>query len=103
MPLHRWVNKELVVVATGRGLVAEEVDCLARHVFEVRHVLQAVALVPAFGKHVEADLPADGVLQTDVRECGAQSGNERFADFVLTAEDSSEQKPACKKGKQQPG
>ena len=97
--LHRWVHKELVVVAAGRRLVAEEVDLLARHVFELRDVLQAVALVPAFREHVKANLPTDGVLETEVRKCCAQRGDERLADFVLPAADSSESKPTSKKGK----
>lgn len=58
------VAEDLVVVAAGHALVAEEVDVLVldagRFLFGLE-VAQAVGLVPAGGEDVEGDLAADGV------------------------------------------
>lgn len=57
------VAVDLVVVAAGEGLVAEEVDRLvldAAVLGLALEVLEAVGLVPAGGEDVEGDLAADG-------------------------------------------
>lgn len=58
------VRKDLIIVAAGEALVAEEVNGLvfdARDVLLGLDVLQAVSLVPASGEDIEGDLAADGV------------------------------------------
>ncbi len=67
--LHRMsrrarILENLIIVTAFVCLVAEEVNGRvidAREVFLVGQMLQAICLVPAFGKHVEGDLSADGV------------------------------------------
>ena len=58
------VAVDLVVVAAGEGLVAEEVDRLildaAGELGLGLEVPEAVGLVPAGGEDVEGDLAADG-------------------------------------------
>ena len=57
------VAEDLVVVATGEGLVAEEVDGLVLDATVLGlglEVLEAVCLVPASGEDVEGDLATDG-------------------------------------------
>ena len=58
------VGEDLVVVATGVRLVAEEVDGLVGDAVGLLglalEVAQAVGLVPADGEDVEGDLAADG-------------------------------------------
>ena len=44
-----WIRKDLVVIAAGLALVAEEVDLVKVLLNE----LEAVGLVPAFGEHIE--------------------------------------------------
>ena len=44
--------------------------------------LEAEGLVPALREDVEADLPADGVRQVQVRELRLQLGDQRPADAV---------------------
>lgn len=59
------VRKDLIVVSTLEGLVAEEVNCAvvdaARDLLLVLDVIESISLVPALGKAVERDLSADGV------------------------------------------
>ena len=58
------VRKDLIIVATGEALVAEEVDGLVLDAGDVLlglDVLQAVSLVPTSGEDIEGDLAADGV------------------------------------------
>ena len=72
------VCEDLVVVAAGRGLVAEEVDRLVGNAVGllclVLEVAQAVGLVPAVGEHIEGDLASNGEA-TGFRS--AQENNEK--------------------------
>lgn len=58
------VGENLVVVAAGRGLVAEEVDRLVGNAVGllglVLEVAQAVGLVPTVGEDVKGDLAPNG-------------------------------------------
>lgn len=58
------VRKDLIIIAAGEALVAEEVDCLVVDAGDVLlglDVLQAVSLVPTSGEDIEGDLAANGV------------------------------------------
>lgn len=61
------VTVDFVVVASGEGLVTEEVDRLVLDTGDVLlglDMLQTIGLVPASGENVERDLTTDGVTRT---------------------------------------
>jgi hypothetical protein len=82
-----WVLKDLIVITTGRRLVAKEVDRLvldaARLLRLGLEVTQAVRLVPAVGEHIKADLPTNGKRQAQVGELLLQDSDKLLADLGL--------------------
>lgn len=61
------VTVDFVVVASGEGLVTEEVDRLVLDTGDVLlglDMLQTIGFVPASGENVERDLTTDGVTRT---------------------------------------
>jgi hypothetical protein len=60
-----WIRVDFVVIATFHGLVSKEVDLVVLYAIRTirfrLNVLQAVRLVPAVRKDIEADLPANRV------------------------------------------
>ena len=68
---------DLVVIAAGECLVAEEVDLLV-----MLQELQTIGLVPADRKYVERDLSANGIGQPDIRELVTDGCDELLTDLM---------------------
>jgi hypothetical protein len=85
--LRPWIGVDLPIVSALICLVPEEVDgCVfdAIRPFSFSlDVIEAVCLVPALGEDVEADLSANRICETEVRECFLELGNHLGADIML--------------------
>jgi hypothetical protein len=80
VPDYPRMREYLVVIASGRRLVPEEMDLL---VLAVPDVIEAIGLVPSRGEHIERDLSTDRIGKVQVSELVPQSVHHFFSNLVL--------------------
>jgi hypothetical protein len=80
----------LPIISTGVRLITKEVNLIIHNTTPsllLCKMVEAVCLVPTSGEHVEGNLSADGVCETEVGEGFLELGDHGGADVVLDVVD----------------